>query len=31
VSYDDLSDPSNDLDLTRVLVEIDSVLLMFGS
>jgi branched-chain amino acid transport system substrate-binding protein len=31
VSYDDLSDPSNVLDLTRVLVEIDSVLLMFGS
>ena len=31
ISYDDLSDPSNALDLTRILVEIDNVLLMFGS
>src|SRR5689334_20834876 len=30
-SYDDLSDPANALDLTRILVEIDNVLLMFGS
>jgi branched-chain amino acid transport system substrate-binding protein len=30
-SYDDLSDPHNALDLTRILVEIDNVLLMFGS
>lgn len=30
-SYDDLSDPRNALDLTRILVEIDNVLLMFGS
>jgi branched-chain amino acid transport system substrate-binding protein len=31
MSYDDLSDPANALDLTRILVEIDNVLLMFGS
>jgi branched-chain amino acid transport system substrate-binding protein len=31
VSYDDLSDASNALDLTRILVETDNVLLMFGS
>ena len=31
MSYDDLSDPSNALDLTRILVETDNVLLMFGS
>ena len=31
ISYDDLSDPANALDLTRILVEIDNVLLMFGS
>jgi branched-chain amino acid transport system substrate-binding protein len=31
MSYDDLSDASNALDLTRILVEIDNVLLMFGS
>jgi branched-chain amino acid transport system substrate-binding protein len=31
LSYDDLSDPHNALDLTRILVEIDNVLLMFGS
>jgi branched-chain amino acid transport system substrate-binding protein len=30
-SCDDLSDPHNALDLTRILVEIDNVLLMFGS
>ena len=31
MSYDDLSDASNALDLTRILVETDNVLLMFGS
>jgi branched-chain amino acid transport system substrate-binding protein len=31
MSYDDLSDTSNALDLTHILVEIDNVLLMFGS
>lgn len=31
MSYDDLSDASNAMDLTRILVEIDNVLLMFGS
>ena len=31
ISYDDKSDPSTALDLTRGLVEQDSVLLMFGS
>lgn len=31
ISYDDHSDPSNALDLTRGLVERDNVLLMFGS
>ena len=31
MSYDDLSDASNAMDLTRILVEIDDVLLMFGS
>jgi ABC-type branched-subunit amino acid transport system substrate-binding protein len=31
ISYDDKSDPSNALDLTRGLVERDNVLLMFGS
>ena len=31
MSYDDLSDPSNAMDLTRILVETDNVLLMFGS
>src|SRR3954465_8086735 len=31
MSYDDLSDAANALDLTRILVEIDNVLLMFGS
>src|SRR5689334_13465464 len=31
LSYDDLSDASNAMDLTRILVEIDNVLLMFGS
>jgi branched-chain amino acid transport system substrate-binding protein len=31
MSYDDLSDPANALDLARILVEIDNVLLMFGS
>jgi branched-chain amino acid transport system substrate-binding protein len=31
ISYDDHSDPSNALDLTRGLVERDDVLLMFGS
>jgi branched-chain amino acid transport system substrate-binding protein len=31
MSYDDLSDASNAPDLTRILVEIDNVLLMFGS
>jgi branched-chain amino acid transport system substrate-binding protein len=31
ISYDDLSDASNAIDLTRILVEIDNVLLMFGS
>lgn len=31
MSYDDLSDASNALDLTHILVEIDNVLLMFGS
>jgi branched-chain amino acid transport system substrate-binding protein len=30
-SYDDLSDAANALDLTRILVETDNVLLMFGS
>uniref|UniRef100_A0ABS3M9Q9 ABC transporter substrate-binding protein n=1 Tax=Bradyrhizobium quebecense TaxID=2748629 RepID=A0ABS3M9Q9_9BRAD len=31
MSYDDLSDVSNAMDLTRILVETDNVLLMFGS
>src|ERR1700758_2288849 len=31
ISYDDNSDPSNALDLTRGLVDRDNVLLMFGS
>ncbi|MGY4479645.1 ABC transporter substrate-binding protein [Bradyrhizobium sp. USDA 3364] len=31
MSYDDLSDASNATDLTRILVETDNVLLMFGS
>jgi branched-chain amino acid transport system substrate-binding protein len=31
MSYDDLSEASNALDLTRILVETDNVLLMFGS
>ncbi|MGY3690361.1 branched-chain amino acid transport system substrate-binding protein [Bradyrhizobium sp. USDA 3240] len=31
MSYDDLSDASNAMDLTRILVETDNVLLMFGS
>src|SRR5438045_3577952 len=31
VSYDDLSDAANATDLTRILVEIDNVLLVFGS
>src|ERR1700742_5091889 len=31
ISYDDSSDPSTDLDLTRGLVERDNVLLLFGS
>jgi branched-chain amino acid transport system substrate-binding protein len=31
MSYDDLSDAANAMDLTRILVEIDNVLLMFGS
>ena len=31
MSYDDLSDASNAADLTHILVEIDNVLLMFGS
>jgi branched-chain amino acid transport system substrate-binding protein len=31
ISYDDKSDPSNALDLTRGLIERDDVLLMFGS
>jgi branched-chain amino acid transport system substrate-binding protein len=31
MSYDDLSDAANAQDLTRILVEIDNVLLMFGS
>jgi branched-chain amino acid transport system substrate-binding protein len=31
LSYDDLSDAANALDLTRILVETDNVLLMFGS
>ncbi|MBR0757956.1 ABC transporter substrate-binding protein [Bradyrhizobium jicamae] len=31
LSYDDLSDPANAMDLARILVEIDNVLLMFGS
>ena len=31
ISYDDNSDPSTALDLTRGLVERDNVLLMFGS
>jgi len=31
MSYDDLSDVTNAADLTRILVEIDNVLLMFGS
>ena len=31
ISYDDGSDPSTDLDLTRGLVERDNVLLLFGS
>ncbi|WP_375775082.1 ABC transporter substrate-binding protein [Bradyrhizobium sp. ma5] len=31
MSYDDLSDASNSMDLTRILVETDNVLLMFGS
>jgi branched-chain amino acid transport system substrate-binding protein len=31
MSYDDLSDPANATDLARILVEIDNVLLMFGS
>jgi branched-chain amino acid transport system substrate-binding protein len=31
MSYDDLSDAANALDLTRILVESDNVLLMFGS
>jgi len=31
MSYDDLSDSANAMDLARILVEIDNVLLMFGS
>ncbi|QOZ28886.1 ABC transporter substrate-binding protein [Bradyrhizobium sp. CCBAU 51753] len=31
MSYDDLSDAANAMDLTRILVETDNVLLMFGS
>src|ERR1700740_2228677 len=31
VSYDDLSDTAHAMDLTRILVETDNVLLMFGS
>lgn len=31
MSYDDLSDPANAMDLTKILVEIDNVQLMFGS
>jgi branched-chain amino acid transport system substrate-binding protein len=31
MSYDDLSDSQNAMDLARILVEIDNVLLMFGS
>ena len=31
MSYDDLSDHNNAMDLARILVEIDNVLLMFGS
>jgi branched-chain amino acid transport system substrate-binding protein len=31
MSYDDLSDSANAMDLARILVEIDDVLLMFGS
>ena len=31
MSYDDLSEASNALDLTRILVETDNVLLIFGS
>src|SRR5262249_12043403 len=31
MTYDDLSEAANALDLTRILVEIDNVLLMFGS
>jgi branched-chain amino acid transport system substrate-binding protein len=31
LTYDDLSDSANAMDLARILVEIDNVLLMFGS
>ena len=31
MSYDDLSDPANAMDLTKILVEIDNVQLMFGA